>query len=404
MPLFKSLASLGSRVKNIVIFVTDSLRFDYYPKELENYGLVMKCIAQSIFTPVSMASIVTGLNPPRHMVKDFSSLLPSSIPSIFDLPLNTSYWGHMEYDALYKVFKHPPRIPLEKLNEPFIYIEKTDETHVPYDPVFKDKPDGYRKYIRVVRRDKKKLVNDYKKAVERAFRRFLDLLDVLKKRGILSRSLVFLLSDHGDIITEYGSFLFHHFPPVPENVYVPLAIIHPDIEQALVKDVVVRHVDILPTILQMLGLELPILTEGISIVDILSKGIEVYGFNWYKRVRFGITTLSVWDKDGNGVVVIDAPPHLRLISAIGDMVRYSHNLYPLKLHRKVNVYGRGIDNWKEIVEIFRSMPTYGIKDRMLLSPMNIKWVSVRPRIVLESRIRRIKESLKFAGNSRNRES
>ena len=67
MSEFKGLSSLKGRVKNIVIFIADALRYDYYPKELEDYGFVIKCIAQSIFTPVSLASIATGLNPPRHV-------------------------------------------------------------------------------------------------------------------------------------------------------------------------------------------------------------------------------------------------------------------------------------------------------------------------------------------------
>jgi len=287
---FRGLLSLQGRVKNIIIFIADSLRYDYYPKELEDYGLVVKCIAQSIFTPVSLASIVTGLNPPRHMIKDFSDPIPSTIPTIFDLPVNVSFWDH-PHDPLYKVLRRPPRIPLEKLKEPFIYVERTDETHVPYDPYYKNRPEGYKKYVRIVRRNKSKLISDYTRAIERAFNIFLDRLHILKRRGILNRTLAIFLSDHGEILAEYGGLLFHNFPPCPETVYVPLAMIHPDVERGLVKNVVVRHVDVFPTIIRMLGLKLPIFTEGLSIIDILSKNIEVYGFNWYRRSRFKITIL-----------------------------------------------------------------------------------------------------------------
>jgi len=98
------------------------------------------------------------------------------------------------------------------------------------------------------------------------------------------------LSDHGEILTEYGGLLFHNFPPCPETVYVPLAIIHPNVERGFIKNIVVRHVDVFPTVIQMLGFKLPIFTERLSIIDILSKNIEVYGFNWYRRCRFKITT------------------------------------------------------------------------------------------------------------------
>jgi len=58
------------------------------------------------------------------------------------------------------------------------------------------------------------------------------------------------------------------------------------------------------------------------------------------------------------------------------------------------VYGNGIDQWKEVIEIFRSMPTYGIKKDLMLSPMNIAWVRERMRTKLSLKIKRIKESLK----------
>jgi len=140
----------------------------------------------------------------------------------------------------------------------------------------------------------------------------------------------------------------------------------------------------------MLRLKLPIFTEGLSIINILLKSMEVYGFNWYRRYRFKITTYSIWDEDDNGVVVIDATFYLRLISALGDTIRYTHTLHPFKLHKKVTVYGNGINRWKEIIEIFGSIPTYGIKNNLMLSSMNIAWVRERIRMKLSSRIKRVK--------------
>ena len=70
---------------------------------------------------------MTGLNTPRHRVKDFSDSMPMAISTLLDLPFNDSYWDH-PYDSLYKVLRRPLRIPLEKLEEPFIYVKRTSET------------------------------------------------------------------------------------------------------------------------------------------------------------------------------------------------------------------------------------------------------------------------------------
>jgi len=43
---------------------------------------------------------------------------------------------------------------------------------------------------------------------------------------------------------------------------------------------------------------------------------------------------------------------------------------PLNSIEKIVIYGKGIGRGIEIIEIFRYWPTFGIKDNLLLSPMN----------------------------------
>lgn len=50
-------------IKNIMIFVSDALRWDYLPQSVARRGITFKTIASSLFTASSFPSMVTGLYP-----------------------------------------------------------------------------------------------------------------------------------------------------------------------------------------------------------------------------------------------------------------------------------------------------------------------------------------------------
>ncbi|MCJ7450363.1 MAG: hypothetical protein MUP58_01340 [Candidatus Nanohaloarchaeota archaeon QJJ-9] len=65
--------------KNIVVFVSDSLRYDFFPEELaeESESGIIPTLAPSLHTPTSFASLFTGLSPENHNVRGFIEELDS---------------------------------------------------------------------------------------------------------------------------------------------------------------------------------------------------------------------------------------------------------------------------------------------------------------------------------------
>ena len=88
--------------------------------------------------------------------------------------------------------------------------------------------------------------------------RFIDdqvagLFDALRARGLLDRTLVVVSADHGEEFWDHGSF-FHGVSLYDEQLHVPLIIRLPHAAHAgSVIDVPVRSIDIVPTIVDVLG-------------------------------------------------------------------------------------------------------------------------------------------------------
>ncbi len=99
------------------------------------------------------------------------------------------------------------------------------------------------------------------------FQRVLDLLDA---SGQLDNTLIVFLSDHGEEFFEHGNSL-HGKTLYDEVVRVPLVIRAPGGNKSVNRvDSVVQTVDVAPTILELLGLDVPEAMEGVSLVPLLS--------------------------------------------------------------------------------------------------------------------------------------
>ncbi|MFH2000857.1 MAG: sulfatase-like hydrolase/transferase, partial [Planctomycetota bacterium] len=80
-----------------------------------------------------------------------------------------------------------------------------------------------------------------------------DLLGYLEKRGLLSRTIVVLTSDHGEEFLE-RSRTGHGYSNFEEQIRVPLLIYHPDVKPGS-RATLFRQIDLLPTLAEALGLQ-----------------------------------------------------------------------------------------------------------------------------------------------------
>jgi choline-sulfatase len=169
----------------------------------------------------------------------------------------------------------------DRLREPFFLFIQTIDPHDPYDP-----PPGYRRFVQfhpfnklprlrwlgdhaVATRVERKLANQSTQPEAAALAAsyleglydgnilhndhwFGELVHWLKARGYFERTAVFLTADHGEAFREHGYDRWH--AALYENtVRVPLILKPPHFTGRRLCREPVQHVDVVPTILEMVG-------------------------------------------------------------------------------------------------------------------------------------------------------
>jgi arylsulfatase A-like enzyme len=94
---------------------------------------------------------------------------------------------------------------------------------------------------------------------------FGELLQLLAARGLYEDAVIILISDHGEEFLGHGTWQ-HGRNPFAENLNIPLVIRFPDRGQGTRVAELAQHVDIMPTLLDYLGLEIPTSMQGRSLL------------------------------------------------------------------------------------------------------------------------------------------
>jgi len=163
--------------------------------------------------------------------------------------------------------------------------------------------------------------------IDRAFGR---LIDALRARGLYDNTLVVFTSDHGDNLHSYG-YTISKDHPEDTSVRVPLLLHLPGETAGRTSDLLVGTLDLMPTLLGLLGVPVPATCEGRD----LSKAIRDHDDNavdsvplffhrpsWngvYTREHtYGRGELQHWRRDENGRAVLRKVPVRALYTRDGD--------------------------------------------------------------------------------------
>lgn len=99
-----------------------------------------------------------------------------------------------------------------------------------------------------------------------------ELLTALRSAGRLDHTIVVVLADHGEELYEHNRYFYHSCSVYQSTLHVPLAVIAPGL---LAPGGEVRQpvelIDVMPTVLELLGVPLPTGGQGTSLVPYLSR-------------------------------------------------------------------------------------------------------------------------------------
>ena len=102
---------------------------------------------------------------------------------------------------------------------------------------------------------------------------FGELVDMLEEHSLLESTLVIFVSDHGEEFLEHGTW-GHGRNLMAANLNVPLVIRFPDRGHGQRVSDVVQHIDLMPTILDLAGVEIPEAVEGRSLLPLVDPATD----------------------------------------------------------------------------------------------------------------------------------
>ncbi len=143
------------------------------------------------------------------------------------------FFGFLLFDSPHQTYSHPPdRAPFQPSAETIDYVALS-RTEPPEPAIWRE------------------LFNRYRNALHHADRQVGELLRRLEESGELENTIVIVTGDHGEEFREHG-FFGHTSNFTPVQVQVPLLMRGPGIE-AGIETHVTSHLDLAPTLLEMLG-------------------------------------------------------------------------------------------------------------------------------------------------------
>lgn len=297
----------------VVLYLTDTLRADHlgvygYARptspQLDAFAkdavVFEQAIAQASWTKPSVASIFTSLLPGRHRVVQLRDPLDAGFTtlaemlagkglatgaavgnSVIYLEGHNFEQGFDYFAGVHGAGDKPSKDPkakdvvdaaLQWLDAragfpTFVYVHTMDP-HVPYAPpppfdqMFEphplpDRPAADPRHDYRESADRERMIAQYDGDVAYNDQQFGRFLGELKSRGLYDRALLIFVADHGEEFQDHGQWL-HGRSVFDELVRIPLLVKFPGGKNAGRRvPQQVQQVDLLPTILESLGLPVP---------------------------------------------------------------------------------------------------------------------------------------------------
>jgi arylsulfatase A-like enzyme len=300
---------------DVIVLSVDTLRADHLPsygyaretapfvdEGLARQGTLFETfVAAAATTGPAHMSLFTSLHPSVHGILDGFAVLPTRAVTLAELlraqgyataavtedgPLSARQFGR-GFDAFSENKSAHVDVPSGQVDRTFTqarrWLERhgdrrfflflhTFQVHAPYAP-----PPAYERLFEEAAGaapparpgDAERLQYDREiRYVDDELRAFFGFLEA---RGLLRHTIFVLLSDHGDAFLEHG-LLGHGADVHAEVMHVPLVFRGPGVARGRRVARPVAHVDLMPTLLELVGVTPPASLQGRSFAPLLRAG------------------------------------------------------------------------------------------------------------------------------------
>ena len=351
-----------SGVQNVIIIAIDTLRANHlgfmgYDRETSPFldELAEQSIVfENVYTPKALtlpafASLFTGLHPIHTRVyknmwplsedthilsEDFQAAGYKTVFLSASAILQSKYRMNQGFDDYIDCDPHPEEAwsiiekvhhQTEDLSRPLFLGIHFWEPHSPYDPLpeyiemfadpeYEGPMDGSVEVLDAFTLHQVELKNtDIQHAIDRydGEIRFIDdklreLFDYFEEKGLIDNSIIIITADHGESLGD--NHIFQHRYDTEVELHIPLIIHFPgDIDAGLRIPHLAEITDILPTVMDILGIPVPDDLDGISMFPLFNDPEKEHRS---KLVSLGVDDLGYFlfsEFDGRTRVRIEAP-------------------------------------------------------------------------------------------------
>ncbi len=165
------------------------------------------------------------------------------------------------------------------------------------------------------------------------------LLDLLEKKGMFEKTLIIFTGDHGESLGQHGE-MTHGFLANNTTVWIPLILSYPGSKASRV-DRYVSHIDIFPTVCDILHIEKPDVLQGISLLSGMQgrtpPGRTIYFESLYPYYSRGWAPIKGYIQDGMKYIQSPIPELYDLKTDFDE----AHNLAE---GQRLDVYRKGLND------------------------------------------------------------
>jgi arylsulfatase A-like enzyme len=178
---------------------------------------------------------------------------------------------------------HAPYLPPEPYERAFYHGNECDPKNRSMDPVMSFKPfrDFFASWMPPGISDKEYVIAQYDGAVAYMDAAIATIFTALEAKGILDESIVVINSDHGETLYDHECYFDHH-SMYDQTLHVPLILRYPGkVPAGLRVGGYNRHEDLMPTILELAGIESGIQFDGKSLMPMIRGEVASYESEFY---------------------------------------------------------------------------------------------------------------------------
>lgn len=315
------------RMRNVLVYLTDTLRADklrpYRPETrvrtpaletfVRNAAVMLRGHTQENWTKPSVATLLSGLYPWEHNATSEEAVVPRAVELLGERLSTSDYFrgafvangfcsDRFGFEQGWNTFRNYIRegrrsqaefvaadvldwLDRRPADRPFFLYVHTIDPHVPYMPPRESlmlyDPDPYSGIvdfardrellegiksgrIRLNARDRVRLEALYDGEISYHDTHFGSIMQALEARGLADETIVVFTADHGEEFWDHDS-VGHGHSVWEELIRVPLIVRIPGVTDGAMRiDDAVGLVDVLPTIFDALGMEIPSDLSGVS--------------------------------------------------------------------------------------------------------------------------------------------